>query len=161
MEKTHVFILSSSSIIAESLAKSLSTRDQSFEPIILIKADEIATHSSVVDTLRDKQHKDCLFILASDNSSNWLRWLYDIRCKKKFRGPCYFLFAEEHLEPAAKQLKKLLFADYIKSYQDMFHYTELFHLISKAGTVKFGLTFTRLRRIQRSVRRLYLATAHF
>lgn len=156
--KRKVVIVSSSVEIAGALFQFFKLFD--FEDVIP------AEEASLVDIIRDRRKEDCLVAVASNQPSEWLRWFYQIRCVAKFRGPCALITAKtkEELEPA--KYHQLLFKHLMVPHQDCFQYLRLFDLLkwmlikAEKRDLKYRISYTRLRRMQKKIKGLYLPSKH-
>lgn len=156
--KQKVVIVSTSGEIAGALLQFFKLFEFEAE---IIQVEE----ASFVDIIRDKKKEDCLIAMTSNQPSEWLTWLYQIRCVAKFRGLCALISAKkmEELEPAKYQL---LFNNFIAKHQICFSYLRLFDLLrwmlvnDKNRAQKPTLSYIRLRRMQRKIKGLYLPTKH-
>ncbi|MBL7204168.1 MAG: hypothetical protein ISS63_07545 [Desulfobacteraceae bacterium] len=121
--------------------------------------------SSLLSNIRGNRKDYCIVAMASNQPSEWLRWLYQIRCVAKFRGLCALISVKkkEELEPAKHQL---LFKNFMAKHQSFFSYLRLFDLLKwllvndENRALKPTLSYIRLRRMQRKIKGLYLPTKH-
>ncbi len=131
------------------------------ETKIVQKAEEI----SIVEVIRGRGKTGYFVVIALDKPYEWLKWIYQIRCVAKFRGPCVFISKEEmeELEPARYQQ---LFKGFMMMHQGYFSYFRLFDplkqiLVNDETTaLRPSISYFRFRRMQRKIKGLYLPTKH-
>ena len=151
-EKQEVFILSNSKLMVHSLEKYISV-----SPVV--KINSIGGKTAITVALRNRARNDCFVVLVYDQSLQWLEWLYEIRCKARFRGPCYLLGTNY---PVKSQLPVFrgLFETVFKPYQAIFYYKDLHNLLERGSSLPPRLPYRRFRWIQRKIRALYLSISH-
>ncbi len=111
--------------------------------------------NAIIPQLRNSN----LVILAFyQQSSLWLKLLYEIRCKVRYRGTCVFLSLDEDIEKD----HPLIFKTFMKSHHKYFPFLDVKEWKSEnildanhKLVVLPGLSYTKLRRAQRNIRWTY------
>jgi len=157
-EKHKVSRLNTSKLITRGLDTLFEICSPFYTPVIL-EAGPGPGKTSIPDTLRKNTEGNCFVILVYDHSLQWLEWLYEIRCKARFRGPCYLLGTDY---PVKSQLPVFrgLFETVFKPYHAIFSYKDLHKLLERGGVLPPLLPYRRFRWIQRKIRALYLSISH-
>ena len=157
-ERRKVFILSKPGLISSVVDRLFKPLSQFYEPVIL-EPNPDTGQLSILELFGNPRGNHCIVIIVYDYSPHWLEWLFEIRCKARFRGPCHLL--GKSFPGKARSLKfQVLFPEFLKQYQDTFYYRDLYKMLSGDKPLPPLMPYQRFRRLQRKVRAFFLAITH-